>query len=278
MSAKPKVVLAAMVVLFGVVGALCFRKAPPPAAPAPATATLEVPTPAAAAAAPATPAPAVSQLLGRIDPVEVDDATGGPLDPIPAGVRPNARAGDPYQEMPAGPPWSGFEHDQASIEARMASIRSGDSGALDEAPPPRRRTHRVSDGDTLTSLALRYLGRSDRFQEIYAANQDVLSSPDVLPIGTLLKIPDGNTPPAPFTPGPMVEISSDALRAAREGAPPAPTAAGARTYRVQAHDTLSAIARHFYGDANRYRDVLEANRDKLRQPEDLREGMELIVP
>jgi hypothetical protein len=49
--------------------------------------------------------------------------------------------------------------------------------------------HVVEDGDTLTQLAARYLGRADAYLEIYEANRDVLDSPDLLPIGAVLKIP-----------------------------------------------------------------------------------------
>lgn len=49
--------------------------------------------------------------------------------------------------------------------------------------------HRVIDGDTLASLAQRYLKDAARQQEIYDANRDVLTNPDLLPIGQPLKIP-----------------------------------------------------------------------------------------
>lgn len=58
--------------------------------------------------------------------------------------------------------------------------------------------HKIGDGDTLTSLARRYLGDGSRFQEIFAANRDRLSSADVLPIGVEIEIPVG-PPPAPPT-------------------------------------------------------------------------------
>ena len=51
------------------------------------------------------------------------------------------------------------------------------------------RTHRIADGDTLAALAARYLGSSERLMEIYEANRDLLSDPDVLPIGVELRIP-----------------------------------------------------------------------------------------
>src|SRR5215468_12544887 len=38
--------------------------------------------------------------------------------------------------------------------------------------------------------------------------------------------------------------------------------AAARRYTVQAGDSLSKISRHFYGDANQYMKIFEANKDK----------------
>lgn len=49
--------------------------------------------------------------------------------------------------------------------------------------------HRVSDGDTLSRLAARYLGHAELYQQLYEHNRDVLSSPDLLPIGAVLRIP-----------------------------------------------------------------------------------------
>lgn len=67
-------------------------------------------------------------------------------------------------------------------------------GTSIELPPVTRRndpaqTHRIVDGDTLRTLAERYLGSADRCLEIYDANRDVLPSPELLPIGVELKIP-----------------------------------------------------------------------------------------
>ena len=51
------------------------------------------------------------------------------------------------------------------------------------------RTHKIVDGDTLETLAERYLGSAEHWVEIYEANRDVLSSPQILPIAVKLKIP-----------------------------------------------------------------------------------------
>lgn len=52
------------------------------------------------------------------------------------------------------------------------------------------RAHTVAEGDTLFSLAKRYYGDGDRFADIYRANRRVLRTPDELPAGTVLVIPE----------------------------------------------------------------------------------------
>ncbi len=72
----------------------------------------------------------------------------------------------------------------------MPNLHASADAGQDAAP----RTHTVIDGDTLSSLAARYLGEADRYLEIYQWNSDVLANPDVLPIGQILRIPPRNSP------------------------------------------------------------------------------------
>ncbi|KXK53152.1 MAG: LysM domain/BON superfamily protein [Chlorobi bacterium OLB5] len=51
-----------------------------------------------------------------------------------------------------------------------------------------------------------------------------------------------------------------------------------RTYVVQSGDTLSKIAKQYYGDANKYMDIFNANKDKLSDPDKIQVGQELIIP
>ncbi len=50
------------------------------------------------------------------------------------------------------------------------------------------------------------------------------------------------------------------------------------TYTVQSGDTLSKIAREYYGNSDEYRRIFEANKDKLDDPDDIRPGQELVIP
>jgi len=51
-----------------------------------------------------------------------------------------------------------------------------------------------------------------------------------------------------------------------------------QTYTVAAGDSLSKIAKHFYGNANEYMKIFEANRDKLSDPDKIKAGQELVIP
>ena len=60
--------------------------------------------------------------------------------------------------------------------------------------------------------------------------------------------------------------------------PPKPAAPAAKTYKVQPGDTLSKIAKQFYGNANAYMQIFEANKDKLTDPNKIQVGQVLKIP
>jgi nucleoid-associated protein YgaU len=59
--------------------------------------------------------------------------------------------------------------------------------------------------------------------------------------------------------------------------PPVPKPAD-RTYTVASGDSLSKISKQFYGDANQYMKIFEANRDVLSDPDKIAVGQVLKVP
>ena len=67
----------------------------------------------------------------------------------------------------------------------------------------------------------------------------------------------------------------DAEAAAAAGAP-APAAPAAQTYTVVRGDTLSAIAKRFYGKASEYRKIASAN--NLANPDLIHPGQVLTIP
>jgi nucleoid-associated protein YgaU len=71
-----------------------------------------------------------------------------------------------------------------------------------------------------------------------------------------------------------IDAPAAAAAAASAGGP----SSSARTYTVQPGDSLSKISRQFYGDANKYMKIFEANKDKLSDPDKVRAGMDLLIP
>jgi nucleoid-associated protein YgaU len=116
---------------------------------------------------------------------------------------------DKIREDKAAPPlWSapqllttGYTEGGPSPPATMPASYTRPVNSLTEnqlAPPPwptpndevEPRTHIVVDGDSLERLANRYLSDPQRSREIYELNREVLSAPDLLPIGAELRIPE----------------------------------------------------------------------------------------
>jgi len=73
----------------------------------------------------------------------------------------------------------------------------------------------------------------------------------------------------------IADIQAPAVAAAAVGASATPSA---RSYTVQPGDSLSKISKQFYGDANKYMKIFEANKDKLTDPDKIKAGMDLLIP
>ena len=68
----------------------------------------------------------------------------------------------------------------------------------------------------------------------------------------------------------MAEISYEAT--------PPPQASASKTHTVQPGDTLSKISKKFYGDPNQYPRIVEANKDKISDPDKIFPGQVLTIP
>ena len=51
-----------------------------------------------------------------------------------------------------------------------------------------------------------------------------------------------------------------------------------KTYTVQAGDNLTKIARHVYGDGNKWKAIFEANKDRIKNPDLIHPGDVLTLP
>jgi len=139
------------------------------------------------------------------------------------------------------------------------------SSAAAETP----RTHRVAEGESLSSIASAFYGDPGRWDDLAAANRDRLPDPDRMRVGLLLVIPEpedlGMAEPAPSPPpgaavrDPLVE-TTDRIHVVVEG------------------ETLSEIAAARLGSARRWPEIVAANRDRIADPDRVRPGTELRLP
>jgi len=124
----------------------------------------------------------------------------------------------------------------------------------------------VKSGDSLYKIAQAALGDGNRYHEIAALNG--LADANAIRVGMKLKLP------AAAQASPAV-----AQATTREPAQPRREAAAApRTYTVKPGDNLTRIARATLGDGSRYDEIFRANRDALRDENDLSVGQVLKIP
>jgi nucleoid-associated protein YgaU len=60
--------------------------------------------------------------------------------------------------------------------------------------------------------------------------------------------------------------------------PPAPAAAGPRHHTVGKSDSLTKLSLKYYGNANRWQDILKANPKVIKNPNVLPLGADIVIP
>lgn len=89
---------------------------------------------------------------------------------------------------------SPFKSINKSKPEQSPNTHVGENGIPANEPNPKKtppilRRHKIVDGDTLRHISEKYLGDERFFEKIYKANQDVILSPDALPLGIEIVIP-----------------------------------------------------------------------------------------
>jgi nucleoid-associated protein YgaU len=110
------------------------------------------------------------------------------------------------------------------------------------------KTYKVKSGDTLSGIAKAKLGDVKRWPEIFVLNRARIRHRDRLTVGQVLTLPGAT----PISPRPQL-------------------------YKVRSGDTLSSIAKEKLGDANRWPEIQQLNRDVVPNPNALSVGLELVI-
>ena len=72
----------------------------------------------------------------------------------------------------------------------FSNVTSGvSSTAPAAAPAATTTTYTVVGGDSLSKIAKKFFGNANRWHEIFDANKDQISNPDMIRVGQVLKIP-----------------------------------------------------------------------------------------
>ena len=90
----------------------------------------------------------------------------------------------------------------------------------------------------------------------------------------------------PATDTPATEYEPADVQVADATTPPSymeeidepPTRAAVRYHVVAKKDTLYSLARKYYGDQSRWKDIYKANRDKIANPNLIYVGQRLVIP
>ncbi len=164
--------------------------------------------------------------------------------------------------------------DQAEAEPQRQQTQAPQqaaAGADREVP----ETYTVESGDTLGGIAHRFYGSARHYQAI--ADHNDIDDPRRIRLGQTLRLP-------PYDEVVSREAQARQQRRADQQARDqtrhaAQPQEGATTYTVRENDRLWTIAeRHYDGMGVHWRRIFEANRDQLDSPDDLRPGMELVIP
>lgn len=113
-----------------------------------------------------------------------------------------------------------------------------------EDPAPAAVFHTVVKGDTLSKIAREYYGVMRMYDHIFVSNQPMLADPDEIFEGQVLRIPP----------------------------------VSARIHEIKKGDTLSGIAKWWYGDYKMYTTIFEANRDVIDNADVVKAGWLVKIP
>lgn len=75
------------------------------------------------------------------------------------------------------------------LPPKKSTVNTAAVRARRKAAAAAQTMHTVKSGDTLSKLAKKYLGDANRYPEIFKANQPMLTNPDMIQVGQVLRIP-----------------------------------------------------------------------------------------
>jgi len=168
-----------------------------------------------------------------------------------------------------------------------SATRTTQHTAHDRPPAPTQTQRRavlanytVAPGDTLTRIAAKHYGQGSRrfIKAIVDANRSAIADPDKLRAGIDLVIPSMDATAVAPSGG---AVATDVATADRPNARPMsrPDRGGQyRWYQIKKNDRYISIAREELGDASRWEEIYELNKEKFPDAGMIREGVRIKLP
>lgn len=152
---------------------------------------------------------------------------------------------------------------------RTVDLFSNDTD--DAAASSASSTYTIKAGDTFQSIAAKHLGSASRWRDIGKANPFV--EPTKLKIGQVIKLPGATGAVSDASVEPPRRVAARATDSAVTTVKPRGI-----THKVKFGETLSTLAYQYYGDRGQWKKIYNANRDVLRNPDRLPDGVKLTIP
>ncbi|MDR4508219.1 MAG: LysM peptidoglycan-binding domain-containing protein [Candidatus Brocadiaceae bacterium] len=177
--------------------------------------------------------------------------------------------------------WTGAKEDekkeiQVATNTRIQSLsqeqeKKETSTLLRQKPSEQRlEIYKVQHKDTLRKIAQKYYGDASQWMRIFDANEDKIYDRNSLQIGMELVIP-------------MEKVT--AMSTKKETTTPllshvvdVESKKPLEIHRIQRGDTLYKLAVKYYNDGNKWKNILEANKNVIKNKNVLLVGQEVVIP
>jgi nucleoid-associated protein YgaU len=150
------------------------------------------------------------------------------------------------------------------------------------------QSYEVQPNDNFWSISRKIYGAGRYYKALAAHNQQTIPDPKMMRPGVVIATPDaafleqryGDLIPKAAPSDSVTSVSTTQSRKPVESGPSGyfVSANGAPMYRVAENDTLTGIAKTHLGRTSRWVQILEMNRNVLRDGNELKIGMVLRLP
>jgi len=139
----------------------------------------------------------------------------------------------------------------------------------------------LREGETLYKLCQSKYGNGNLWKELAEFNKATIPNPTKMRAGMTVRLPAvhvlrGEAAPVPSMQ--QVALPQQAMQTPESAGMSSQQSVGGREYVIQKGDTLGAIAARELGSAKKWDAIYQANRDRMKNPSDLRIGKALRIP